>query len=890
MSAVEEFQAQMSSKTKNAYASWHKIDMHNHSPSSFDYAGHMPTAAVDSAEQINRAGLSVVMFTDHGCLPSKDFIQAVSKGTSALILRGVELNVFADAFGKPDGKIGREAFFHLLVGFDPDNEYDPDFWLQTLYRECGKEERTIGAQKIIGIPNEIDKIIEVLKPSNAILIPAHLHSRNDAWRSRSLDDIYRDDRFFNFVPNFTALEVTNPKTADFFDGRHKETKGLEIACVQSSDAHQADQLGTRPTWVLMQNPSFLELKASLALRPRVSLKEPIAPDCYVVGMHIEGNYLNDLWLVLSPHCNVFIGVKGSGKTAALECLRFVLGVEVPRNSQEQVGAHLMHILGSAGRVQCLVKRQDGSHILIARSMANREQFQVSFSDGRVDMFTQVQALGFPAQILGWHEIEHAATDSSVRRKYLDGIAGPENIAHIESQAKSHAEEIKYRHEQAASRYQTFRMLNEQVTSKEELRRGLQELKDGKLIELRDAYDAAIAHRDELQRLSAFVPSARQSLADKTRALLPFENPLLPGKSPLDIPAEQMRGRLENLIAATETFRAELDAKLGIEEFELAKITSFGDHTFSAFSREYEAAVAGLSADRRKLLDSHRQVMEQTRDLPNLQAQRQQAMHDVQAQLGELIILCDKVTACVDERTTLRRTKLEDFENQLSGSGLKLELLSSQDSDSFQDYSNRYRDGLSVFQELQTTHAGERTLHRRLKKAYETLLRDLVNGYRLFFTNAEFSHYLTIFENDDLSILFDALNTGNGHKQINQLSAGQRCTAMFPLLLKLKQGPLVIDQPEDNLDNRHIAGKISPVIASDKAYRQIIMTSHNANLLVLSDPENVVVYEGNGTHGQIVEQGFLATRKSPVTKHVLDILDGGEKALEMRYAKYGGQRI
>lgn len=65
-----------------------------------------------------------------------------------------------------------------------------------------------------------------------------------------------------------------------------------------------------------------------------------------------------------------------------------------------------------------------------------------------------------------------------------------------------------------------------------------------------------------------------------------------------------------------------------------------------------------------------------------------------------------------------------------------------------------------------------------------------------------------------------------------------------------------------------------------------MTSHNANLLVLSDPENVVVFDGNGSNGLIVEQGFLASRQSAVTKHVLDILDGGEKALEMRYAKYG----
>lgn len=886
MSVVDDFHSQLMTRSKNAFASWHKVDLHNHSPSSFDYAGNVPTAARESAEQITKTGLSIVMFTDHGQLPTKEFVQEVSKRTEALILRGVELNIFADAFGKPDGKIGREAFFHLLVGFDPNNEYEPEFWLQTLYQKCGKEERTVGGNKIIGIPNELDKVIEVLSSANAIIIPAHLHSGADTWRSRSIDDIYTDERFLEFAHQFSALEVTDPKTADFFDGKHTETKGTEISCVRSSDAHQADQLGWRPTWVLMQSATFQELKASLDLRQRVSLVEPATPNCYVLGIHVEGNYLRDTWLALSPHCNVFIGVKGSGKTAALECLRFALGVEVPRNSQEQVGAHLMHILGSTGRVKCLVKRLDGSMVLIARSMANKDQFEVSFPDGRVEMFTQVQALGFPAQILGWHEIEHAATDSSVRRKYLDGIAGFESIAQIEGQAKLNAEQIKYLHEQTASRYQTFRTLNEQVTSKEEIRRGLQELQDSQLIELRDAYDAAIAHRDELKRLCASVTTARQSLADKTRNLLPFEQPILPGNSPLNAPAEEMRGRLDNLLTTTETFRAELDSMLRTEEVELSRIAAIADQAFAEFSRNYEQAVSGLSEDKRRLLDSHRQVMEQTRDLPTLQAQRQQAMHDVQTQLSQLIALCDKVINCVEERTTVRRAKLEAFESLLADPSLKLQLLSAQDSDSFQDYSSRYREGLTVFQQLRTTHSGETTLHRRLKKAYEALLHDLVNGYRLFFTNAEFSHYLTIFENDDLSILFNPVSTGNGHKPINQLSAGQRCTAMFPLLLKLRQGPLVIDQPEDNLDNRHIAAKISPIVATDKAQRQIIMTSHNANLLVLSDPENVVVFDGDGSNGLIVEQGFLASRQSAVTKHVLDILDGGERALEMRYAKYG----
>lgn len=889
MTSVTDFQQILISKDKASYAKWHTVDLHNHSPKSFDYLGNKDTAIEDTAAKINTAGLSIVMFTDHGELPSKEFADGVASKTSALILRGVELNVFADAFGKPDGKIDKEAFFHLLIGFDPENEMDADFWLQTLYFQCGIEDKNIGGQNIKGITNNLEKIIEVLAKSNAIIIPAHLHSNNNVFKSRSIDDIYSDNRFLQFVNNFTALEVTDPRTSNFFDGKHSQTKNAEISCIQSSDAHLAERLGERPTWVLMQKPSFNELKASLGMRSRVSLVQPATPSCYVIGLNIEGNYLKDFWLSLSPNCNVFIGIKGSGKTAALECLRFTLGVEVPKNSVESVNSHLMHILGSTGRVRCLVRREDGSDVLIERSMSNRDQFQVTFSDGRIEIFTQVEALRFPAQILGWHEIEHAATDSSVRRKYLDGIAGQENITRIEEHTKRLAEQVKYLHEQAASQYKTFRALHDQVTAQEELRRGLQELQDNHLIDLRNEYDSAIAHRTEIQRLHQLLPNSRQSLLEKTRGLLLFKNPILAGISPLEVQALEIRNRLNLVLSFIDEFATELDSKLQEEQTAFELINVDVEQAFSEFSKRFENAVAELSVEKRNLLDSHRQVMEQTRDLTNLQAQRESAKQAIQKLLTELISYCSQITSSIEERSNIRKNKLAAFGDSISDSGVKLELLVLQNTDYYSDYSNRYREGFIVYQAIQASHSSEMTLHQRLRKAYEALLDDLVNGYRLFFNSAEFSHYLTVFENDDLAISFDPYGNGSGHRPIDQLSAGQRCTAMFPLLLKLKQGPLVIDQPEDNLDNRHIASKISPAIVDNKPLRQIIMTSHNANLLVLSDPENVVVFEGNGSNGLKVSQGFLATRESEVTKHVLDILDGGERALEMRYAKYGANK-
>jgi hypothetical protein len=112
------------------------------------------------------------------------------------------------------------------------------------------------------------------------------------------------------------------------------------------------------------------------------------------------------------------------------------------------------------------------------------------------------------------------------------------------------------------------------------------------------------------------------------------------------------------------------------------------------------------------------------------------------------------------------------------------------------------------------------------------------------------------------------------------------TACAGTTVHFSRRPLVVDQPQDNLDNRHIARSVCPVLLVDKRTRQIIMTSHNANLVVLSDPEGICIFDAEGGRGSLARAGFLSHRASEVTAHVLDILDGGERALEFRTKKYG----
>ena len=392
MGIVAEFEAELMRHSPTNYGRWRAVDLHNHSPTSRDYRGNRGTAEDEFVAMILASDAPIVMFTDHEQLPDRSFTDSVAKRTKRTILRGVELNVFVDAWGKPPGKVDKSLFFHLLLGFDPDGRQEPGYWLADIYRKCGEGTRELGGTSIKGVSKSIESICEVLHEANAIVIPAHLHSTRDAFKSRSVDDIYADPEFLRYARDrFTALEVTDLKTAEFFDGKHEETGFLRKTCIRSSDAHLPELVGTRVTYVQMETPNFLELKAGLELPSRNALTIPPEPASFIRGLNIKGQFFPDLWLSLSPHCNALIGVKGSGKTSILECLRFALGTPVPTSRKDNVQGHIQSILGGAGAVRVLVKREDGAKILIQRVL-NEQSYKVTFEDDRQEQFANPQAV------------------------------------------------------------------------------------------------------------------------------------------------------------------------------------------------------------------------------------------------------------------------------------------------------------------------------------------------------------------------------------------------------------------------------------------------------------------------------------------------------------------
>jgi hypothetical protein len=131
-----------------------------------------------------------------------------------------------------------------------------------------------------------------------------------------------------------------------------------------------------------------------------------------------------------------------------------------------------------------------------------------------------------------------------------------------------------------------------------------------------------------------------------------------------------------------------------------------------------------------------------------------------------------------------------------------------------------------------------------------------------------------------------LNVSTAHrpnfKDASELSRGQKCTALLPILLARRDTPLVIDQPEDNLDNHFIYETVVESIRRLKSRRQMVFITHNANIPVLGEAELVVVMNSDGQRGYVEKAGNIDQCRN----EIIDLLEGGEEAFELRRKRYG----
>lgn len=144
-------------------------------------------------------------------------------------------------------------------------------------------------------------------------------------------------------------------------------------------------------------------------------------------------------------------------------------------------------------------------------------------------------------------------------------------------------------------------------------------------------------------------------------------------------------------------------------------------------------------------------------------------------------------------------------------------------------------------------------------------------------------YDDLFDLGFLNINF-RLNVGN--KCLDELSPGERGIALllFYLALSKDNSPIIIDQPEDNLDNQSVFSKLVPSIKNARKNRQVIIVTHNPNIAIACDADQIIYSQMDKTN-----QSFLyvsgAIEDGEMKQHVTDVLEGTMPAFELRRKKY-----
>lgn len=145
------------------------------------------------------------------------------------------------------------------------------------------------------------------------------------------------------------------------------------------------------------------------------------------------------------------------------------------------------------------------------------------------------------------------------------------------------------------------------------------------------------------------------------------------------------------------------------------------------------------------------------------------------------------------------------------------------------------------------------------------------------------HILCWFPEDSLKVEYSRKGDGEEFHRIEQASAGQRAAAMLAFLLAHGTEPLVLDQPEDDLDNHLIYDLVVQQIRANKQRRQLIIVTHNPNIVVNGDAEMIYALDFN-SQCYISKSGSL--QDADMRNEVCKVMEGGKVAFERRYQRLG----
>jgi len=727
--------------------------------------------------------------------------------------------------------------------------------------------------------------------------------------------------------------------SNIVNGVTKEWGNKPIALFQTSDSRSRDfaALGVHATWVKWAKPTAEAIRqACLARHSRISHAQPVLPAIRITRVEVSNSkFLGPVALDLNPQYNAVIGGRGTGKSTILEYLRWALCDQPPTIGDD---GEVRDIADFQRRRQGLIEGTllpldavvDVSFLLngvphIVRRKASGD-LTLKIADTAFQPCTEqnVREL-LPIRAYSQKQLSAVGARLDELRRFVHApIQGEldvieERIAELRTELRNAFERVvRHRHLQAeiAAHEIERRSLGEQV---QQLRSSLKGLspEDGAVIARQASYEK---EQRVVQSLERDANAARTALA---AAGTEFDR--LPGaidKLNNGDNAELLRETHQALAAWIEKARTTLKELQSVfipsvEEKELGPyfkgLVDWRERR-AGHQKQYDEAAARAA--------THEETIRQIKGLEERLAEINQAADAKQEQVSRLGDPLSEFNNLRTEWKTTHKARGDLLERQCAD-------LTAVPRSRLRASLRRAADTAPLVERLRQLLKGTGTRGEHIDKLVEqvavaadppaswgaildellTLAWVRVEDEALVqlpavprLDNAGFTQKekvalarqiqpagwfdLLLFDLKDLPV-FEYEVRANDFLPFENASPGQQATALLSILLLQDGPPLLIDQPEDDL-NMKIINEIVETLWQAKSHRQIVFASHNANLVVNGDAELVICcdYRTSATEsgGQVKLTGAIDVPE--INTEIAEVMEGGIDAFKLRQQKYG----
>lgn len=852
----------------------------------FEYSGAMgPKRHFDDEDSYNLAlldkceveGIELIAITDHWAIDTAAILAASAIARGITVLPGFEANT--------------SEGIHLLVIFESGTSSGD---INAAIGQCGADITPGCPSGTTG--DSYAEIVTNMTRRGALVIPAHANTA-----PRGMLSIFSGQPLAALVKHedLHALAVSpgHDPAADqvrVFAGQPPFEREHELAMIYCDDISHPDRLGEvgGSTWFKMSAVGLAGLR--LAVRTpetRVCREDPASRARLLLrSLSWTGGYLDGQVINFSDDLTALIGGRGTGKSTAIESLRYVLDVEpIGLSARRDHETVISQVLERGTIVELVVEAVSpvASRYTIRRTVPDPPTV-LDASDSITNL--QPRDVTGSVDIFGQHELAEVAEQ-------------PANVAQLITRFSEERDpgELHALRGLLADNRKRLEIVERDQSDLEEELADVSRLQATVAQFAQADWPARLAAQQQLTQEEATLAEARGRINNVAAAVDELVEgglaELLRGEydRPQDSPEREL---LDEAATVTTELAVALDAALG----NLVEMVAAAGERLMAIQERHTSAsepkraahaevvrelkAEGHDPDRliatqerlARLLarSSQREVLGARRDgllddRKDLLGKLQEAETATRRHLGRAVTAANSATAGTVRARPIashdRASLTAIVEANVSNSRKALLDLVEREDFSPRQFVEDVR-SRSLAETYSFTDAQITAIHN----AGDRLLRELEE----------------VVVERAVEVSLNVADEGESavYRTLDSLSKGQRATALLLLLLGVSKSPLIIDQPEDDLDNRFIYAGVVRSLRELKGERQVVVSTHNANVPVLGDAELIVTLEADGQHAQVSNDRTGSLDEHAVMRAAEDLLEGGHKAFDTRRHLYG----